>query len=81
MGGRGSECSRDELGREEIGGYGSGEEERRELASEGSQVVRGGMGGRCIMKLAAMDGGAVWFGRPIGTTMGTVKGRRRGNQI
>lgn len=54
-------CSRDELGREEMEGYGSGEEERRELASDGSKVVRGGMGGRCMMMVEAMDGVVVCF--------------------
>lgn len=59
LGGSGRACNRDELGREEMGGYGSGEEERRELVSEGSKLARGAMGGRCMVRLDAMDGDVV----------------------
>lgn len=54
-------CTRDEGGREEMGGYGSGEEERREPVKEGSKVVRDGKGGRCMVELEAIAGGVDCF--------------------
>lgn len=58
LGGSGRACSRDELGSEEIGGDGSGEEEeRRALVRTGSMEVRGGMGGRCMVtRVEDVDG-------------------------
>lgn len=78
LGGSGRACSRDELGREEMGGYGSGDEESGELVSKGSMEVRGGMGGRCIMRLTDLDGVGGLLCRLIGTGICKSRGWRSG---